>query len=108
MKNVKVECPTVKKNIRRTSRDGAKTFYKTSDLYLSGFLKTKGLHLVGVEKDCDKIIFVFKGDGERIRGFINGFYNDSSVGVLSYKAALRDLRSLIFNHRRGIDESNLV
>lgn len=110
MKNVKIINPIIENNLHRTSRDDARTIYKTSDLYLSGFLKAKGLHLVGVEKDCDKIIFIFKGNGERIRGFINGFYNDSRIGVLRYKAALRDLRSLIFHHRkrRGIDESNIV
>lgn len=95
--------------LHRKSVEGIRSLYRSSDLYLASFLKARGLYLAGVERECEKLVFVFKVDGERIKEFIDEFYNDSLVGVLTYKAALRDLRSLIFNHRKGkgTDESNI-
>lgn len=101
MKNVKFIGSSVENYLPGKSREKIRSLYRSSDLYLAGFLKAKGLYLEGIEKDGDKITFVFRGDSKRIQESVNGFYNDSSVGVLSFKAALHDLRSIIFNQRRS-------
>ncbi len=72
--------------------------YKTADLYLSAFLRVKGIMLVNVDKKNAKVIFIFKDDGN-IQGLISEYFNDFNVRVLSYKAALRDLRSIIFDYQ---------
>lgn len=71
--------------------------YKTPDLYLSAFLKSKGIILQNIEKENNRVFFIFQDDGN-IQDLINGYFNDSDTPVLRYKAALRDLRSLIFNY----------
>ena len=74
--------------------------YRTADLYLSAFLRAKGTILQETVKKSGKVFFIFKDDGS-IQDLINQYFNDSSVGVLSYKAALRDLRSIIFDYQNS-------
>lgn len=76
----------------------ASSNFKTPDLYLSAFLKTKGIVLQGINEKNGKVFFIFQNDGN-IQDLINQYFNDSDVGVLSYKAALSELRSIIFNYQ---------
>ena len=82
----------------QTSGEKIKSSYKTSDLYLSAFLKSKGVVLKNINKKNGKVIFIFQSKKD-IRELINKYFNDSNVGVLSYKAALKDLRSIIFDYK---------
>ena len=72
--------------------------YKTSDLYLSAYLKSKGIIFQGVKKEGGTVIFSFQDNGD-IQDLITKYFNDSKVSVLTYKAALRDLRSIIFSYK---------
>lgn len=98
MKNVRYKDHSKSKNHYQTFEENNMSFYKTPDLYLSAYLRSKGTILQNVTKENDKVIFIFQNKGN-IKGLINGYFNDSSIGVLTYKAALRDLRSLIFNYQ---------
>jgi len=79
------------------------TLYKTSDLYLSAFLKAKGIFLQKATWENGRVVFIFQDPGD-IQKLIAEYFNDSRVGVLTYKATLRDLRTIIFEYkdRRGL------
>jgi len=98
MNNVRYKPPVIKKNSSQTLQRTGVAFYRTPDLYLSAFLKSKGIILQGTEKETGKVFFIFQNEGN-IKDLINNYFNDSDVGVLSYKAALRDLRSIIFDYQ---------
>ncbi len=74
------------------------TIYKTSDLYLGAFLKTKGVFLEKAAWENGRVVFTFQDPGN-IQELIAEYFNDSIVGVLAFKAALRDLRTIIFEHK---------
>ena len=95
MNNKKYETPTIEKDPSTLAT------YKTTDLYLSAFLRVKGIMLVNVDKKNGKVIFIFQDDGI-IQSLINEYFNDFNVRVLSYKAALRDLRSIIFDYQNSL------
>jgi len=94
MKNVRYKVIKTKKSPLSISS------YKTSDLYLSAFLKSKGIALQSTNIKNGKVIFIFKDKGN-IQDLISRYFNNSDVGVLSYKAALRDLHSIIFNYKNS-------
>lgn len=98
MNNKRYKIPSSEKNTSRIPGKASVNSYKTSDLYLSAFLKSKGIILQGSIKKNGKVIFVFQDNGD-IQDLINRYFNDSDVGVLRYKAALRDLRSIIFSSK---------
>lgn len=97
MNKLKNKTPTKKKDHYQKSGGNNMSFYKTPDLYLSAFLKSNGIILQGIDKENSKVIFIFKNDGS-VKNLLDKYFNDSKVGVLTYKAALRDLRSIIFNY----------
>jgi hypothetical protein len=70
--------------------------YRTTDLYLSAFLKTKGLRLIDRQRFGNKVSFVFQDRKDR-SDLISDFLNDGTVGVASYKSALQDLKVMLFN-----------
>ena len=72
--------------------------YKTSDLYLGAFLKTRGVCLQTAPWEKGRVVFIFQDPGN-IQELIAEYFNDSTVGVLAYKAALRDLRTIIFEYK---------
>jgi len=86
-----------KEDPHSTSKKNPTNFYKSSDLYLSAFLKSKGIILHNIKRTNKKVIFVFRDDGD-ISDLVKGYFNDDAVGALSFKAALADLRSIIFNY----------
>lgn len=70
--------------------------YKTSDLYLSAFLKAKGLKLVDKRRMGDKFIFVFDDRADR-KELIQEYFNDGSVNITAFRGALQDLKTMVFN-----------
>ncbi|MBM3248620.1 MAG: hypothetical protein FJZ10_04285 [Candidatus Omnitrophica bacterium] len=70
--------------------------YSTNDLWLSAFLKAKGLKILRVEGNNRRAIFVFEDSAER-KDLIEKFYNNGSIGITLIKNAMADLKSAIFN-----------
>ena len=71
--------------------------YATSDLYLSAFLKAKGLKLIDQYSDRGKMYFVFK-ESEKRKKLLQDFYNNGMVSANNFKNALQDLKTILFNH----------
>ena len=72
------------------------TIYSTNDLWLSAFLKAKGLKIIRVEGNNRRAVFVFADTPER-KDLIEEFYNNGSIGITLIKNAMADLKSAIFN-----------
>lgn len=71
--------------------------FQTSDLYLSAFLKAKGMKLIDqVRNDNKKIHFVFE-DSKKRKVFIQEYFNNGSVNITDFKNALQDLKTIVFN-----------
>lgn len=70
--------------------------YVTSDLYLSAFLKARGMKLVDTQKENSKTCFVFDDCPNR-KMLIQEFFNDGQVNITAFKNALQDLKTLVFN-----------
>ena len=70
--------------------------YKTSDLYLSAFLKAKGLRLVDKRTDGSRVIFIFEDRVDR-KQLIEEFFNDGVVSITAFKSAIQDLKTMVFN-----------
>jgi hypothetical protein len=70
--------------------------YTTTDLWLSAFLKAKGLKLIRVLGENRRAIFVFEDTPDR-KTLIEEFYNNSPIGITIIKNAMADLKSAIFN-----------
>lgn len=66
--------------------------YKTSDLYLSAYLKAKG-HRVRCEHG-KKCTFVFLSN---VSHDVNEFFNDGLIGVTLFKNAVQDLKTMLYN-----------
>jgi hypothetical protein len=71
----------------------------TPDLYLAAFLKAKGAFLLSADWQDRRVFFLFEGD--RLAELRREYVNDAPVGALAFKAALAELRALIFNHAGG-------
>jgi len=70
--------------------------YETSDLYLSAFLKVRGLRLLNQRRAGNKIIFIFADCSDRAE-IVSEYFNNGQVGVTNYRSALADLKTLIFS-----------
>ena len=70
--------------------------YSTSDLWLSAFLKAKGLKIIRIEGNNRRAVFVFEDSSSR-KTLIEEFYNNGSIGITLIKNAMADLKSAIFN-----------
>ena len=70
--------------------------YSTNDLWLSAFLKAKGLKIIRVEGNNRRAVFVFEDTPER-KDLIEEFYNNGLIGITLIKNAMADLKSAIFN-----------
>ena len=70
--------------------------YVTSDLYLSAFLKAKGMKLIDNYKVKGKVKSVFE-DREDRKNLIQDYFNNGSVNVTSFRNALQDLKTIVFN-----------
>jgi hypothetical protein len=70
--------------------------YETCDLYLSSFLKAKGVKLIDKYKVKEKVQFVFEERDDR-KSLIRDFFNNGSVGVTLFRSSLQDLKTILFN-----------
>ena len=70
--------------------------YTTNDLWLSAFLKAKGLKLLRVLGENRRAIFVFEDTPAR-KTLIEEFYNNGLIGITLIKNSMADLKSAIFN-----------
>lgn len=70
--------------------------YSTTDLWLSAFLKAKGMRLIRIEGESRRAIFVFEDIKDREQ-LVKEFYNNGLVGITTIKNAMADLKSAIFN-----------
>lgn len=70
--------------------------YLTSDLYLSAFLKARGLKLVDKKREGSRVVFIFQDRQDR-ETLIREFFNDGLVSITALKGAIQDLKTLVFN-----------
>lgn len=71
--------------------------FVTSDLYLSAFLKARGMKLIDQNRDDHrKIHFVFEDCKER-KQLIQEYFNNGSVNITDFKNCLQDLKTIVFN-----------
>ena len=70
--------------------------YMTSDLYLSAYLKAKGLRLVDKKRERERVVFIFDDRDDR-RALIQEFFNDGLVNITAFKNAIQDLKTMVFN-----------
>jgi len=72
----------------------APNIFRTSDLYLSAYLRARGISLVGSEGPRDRVVFLFEDKGE-IQKFVADYFNNGPVGVLDFKNYVRELKTLV-------------
>ena len=70
--------------------------FNTQDIWLSAFLKAKGLRLTRIGGESRRAIFIFEDIKER-EELVKEFYNNALVGITTLKNAMTDLKSAIFN-----------
>jgi len=70
--------------------------YATSDLYMSAFLKAKGMKLIDKQRTGQKFVFIFEDRNDR-KELISEFFNDGLVSITAFKNAIQDLKTLVFN-----------
>jgi len=70
--------------------------YRTSDIYLSAYLKTKGHNVIQIEKPNNQCFFCFNND-ELLQSNKMRFFNNGLIAVTDYKNAIFDLKILIHN-----------
>jgi len=81
-----------------TNKESNQSF-KTPDLYLAAFLNIRGLILDKCETEKGRIFFVFQNK-DNLEELVRDYRNDAAVPVLTYKATLRDFKSIIMEIRR--------
>jgi hypothetical protein len=70
--------------------------YSTSDLYLSAFLKARGMRLKDKFRNGNKFVFIFDDRDDR-KELIQEFFNDGTVSITAFKNAIQDLKTMVFN-----------
>jgi hypothetical protein len=70
--------------------------YKTSDLYLTAYLKIKG-HRFAVEKSAKKSTFIFPTSPELLSNVDEYLTETGSCEPLAYTNAIKNLKNLLFN-----------
>ncbi len=70
--------------------------YRTSDLYLSAFLKARGMRLKDKFRNGNKFVFIFDDRDDR-KELIQEFFNDGTVSITAFKNAIQDLKTMVFN-----------
>ncbi len=70
--------------------------YVTSDLYLTAYLKTKGLKFK-VEKNKNKSNFIFD-QSQDLSSYVNEYLTETgSCEPLAYTNAIKNIKNLLFN-----------
>jgi hypothetical protein len=70
--------------------------YATSDLYLSAYLKSRGMKIINKEVDGRRTTFIFK-DVDKREGFIRDFYNRGPINATDFVHAIKDMKAIVFN-----------
>lgn len=70
--------------------------FETSDLYLTAYLKSKGMKMVGTKKGGRRVTFIFEDNIER-QTYVDEFFNHGTVDITDFKNIAQDLKTLIFN-----------
>ncbi len=70
--------------------------YETSDLYLSAFLKARGMRLKDKFRNGNKFVFIFDDRDDR-KELIQEFFNDGTVSITAFRNAIQDLKTMVFN-----------
>ena len=71
--------------------------WRTSDLYLCGFLKARGLNFIRIEHEPNgrRVFFLFE-NSPRLDELTRAFYNDEPIGALTYKGIIKNLKEIIY------------
>lgn len=89
--------PSLKKDAERMERIMEKVnVYSTSDLYLAAFLKANGVRLFDKKRNGKRVEFLFKDRPDRAE-LIQAFFNDGNIGITTFKNAVQDLKTIVFN-----------
>lgn len=73
-----------------------KEFYKTTDLYLTSFLKLSGFKF-NIKKNNKVITFLFDDD-EKLREVINNYLTENATcDPLLFTNSIKNLKNLIYN-----------
>ena len=73
--------------------------YTTTDIGVSAALLTLGIHLLRVEKEDTKIVFVFEGS-EEVTRIEQDFYTGLMVPAREYNDSIRAVKSHISSLRK--------
>lgn len=82
--------------VKRKDREEPMATYETTDLYLSCYLKSRGMRLLDAKRDGRRTTFVF-GDAPERGDYVRDFYNDGTVRVNDFTHALQDLKAIVYN-----------
>lgn len=69
------------------------------DVYLTAFLKLKGIKPVPIKKSS-KIAFLVD-DSETVKKLIVEFNNNADVKVLDFVTCVKEIKAIIFAHKSG-------
>ena len=71
--------------------------FKTTDLFLSVFLKYIGYELSSVEQNGGKTVFMFKDDENREKNVLDYFNKKPKVDPLGFSQSYKDIKGILFN-----------
>lgn len=69
------------------------------DIYLTAYLKTKGIKPIPIKKSS-KIAFLVD-DSDLVKKLIADFNNNSEIGVLDFVACIKEIKALVFALKSG-------
>lgn len=72
-----------------------KTF-TTTDMYLSAYLKSRGMKIIDKEIDGRRTTFIFEDVPNRAE-LIRDFYNEGPVNITDFVHAIQDIKAIVFN-----------
>ena len=70
--------------------------FRSKDLYLSAFLKARGLDLIDTWREGNKVFFIFE-DKRKAEELLKDFCNGGLVNISLFTKAIQDLKTLIYN-----------
>lgn len=71
--------------------------FESKDLYLSAFLKAKGIELKDAVRQGSLVVFYFKKTRD-LEKTVTGFFNgDETISANKFVGSIKDLKSLVHN-----------
>lgn len=70
--------------------------YSTSDLYLSAYLKSRGMKIIDRETEGRRTTFIFE-DTDNREELVQDFYNQGPVNITDFVHAIQDIKAIVFN-----------